>query len=65
MRRRERGREIDLERRALDHVDAIIGRRLQRQDRRADIAAHLHVAAGLAQDMRDRAPSWWICRSCR
>ena len=31
--RRERRREVDLERRALDHVDAIVGGRLERQDR--------------------------------
>ncbi len=51
--RRQRRREIDLERGALDHVDAVIGRRLQREDCRANIAAHLHVAARLAQDMRN------------
>ena len=28
-------------------------RRLERQDRAADVAAHLHVAAELAQDVRD------------
>ena len=30
-----------------------VGRRLERQDRGADIAAHLHVAPGLAQDVGD------------
>ena len=51
--RPERRRQVDLERRHLDHVDAVRGRRLERQDRGADIAAHLNVAARLAQDMGD------------
>ena len=50
----ERGREIDLVGRHLDHVDAARARRLQRQDRGADIAAHLRVVAGDLQQMRDQ-----------
>ena len=41
---RQRGRQLDLERRHLDDVDAILGRRLQIQDGGADVAAHLRVA---------------------
>ena len=50
----ERGRKIDLIGRHLDDVDAARARRLQRQDRGADIAAHLGVVAGDAQQMRDQ-----------
>src|SRR6267154_2290353 len=39
----ERGREIDLERRALDHMDTPRRGRLEREDRGADIAAELHI----------------------
>ena len=62
---RERRREVDLEGRALDHVDAVGGGRLERQDRGADIAAHLHVAAGLRAGYGRSAPSWSTCRWCR
>ena len=50
---RERGRQLDLERRHLDDVDAALGRRLQLQDGGADVAAHLRVPAGGAQDVGD------------
>ena len=50
----ERRRQIDLVRRHLDHVDAPHARRLQRQDRGADIAAHLGVVAGDPHQMRDQ-----------
>ena len=50
----DRGREIDLIGRALDHVMPRGGRRLELQHRHADIAAHLHVAAGMAEQMRDQ-----------
>ena len=53
-RRRQRGREIDLERRAFDDVNALVRRRLEVENRHADVAAELNVAAGLAQDMRDQ-----------
>ncbi len=49
-----RRRQVDLERRHLDHVDALGGGRLQRQDRGADIAAHLDVAARLGEDVGDQ-----------
>ena len=39
---------------ALDDVDAAVSGRLEREDRSADIAAHLHVASRLVQDMRDQ-----------
>ena len=52
--RRQRRGEIDLERRAFDDVDAPVGRRQQIENRHADVAAHRHVAAGLAQDMGDQ-----------
>ena len=45
-RRVETGGEVDLERRALDDVEAAGPRRLQRQDGLADVAAHLDLAAG-------------------
>ena len=50
----ERGREIDLVGRHLDHMHAAHPRRLQRQDRGADIAAHLGVVAGDLHQMRDQ-----------
>ena len=50
----ERGREIDLVGRHLDDMDAAHARRLQRQDRGADIAAHLGVVAGDLHQMRDQ-----------
>lgn len=50
----ERGREVDLVGRHLDDVDAPHARRLQRQDRGADIAAHLGVVAGDFRQMRDQ-----------
>ena len=50
----ERRREVDLVRRHLDHMDAAHARRLQRQDRGADIAAHLGVVAGDPHQMRDQ-----------
>ena len=52
-RRIETRREIDLERRAFDDVHPARVRRLQRQDRRADIAAKLGVAAGAGCEMGD------------
>ena len=48
----EARREIDLERRALDHMHAPLRRRLQREDRGADIAAELHVVVRRAEQMR-------------
>ena len=53
-RRIERGREIDLVGRHLDHMHPAHPRRLQRQDRGADIAAHLGVVAGNLHQMRDQ-----------
>ena len=53
-RRIERRREVDLVGRHLDHVHAAHPRRLQRQDRGADIAAHLGVEAGDLHQMRDQ-----------
>ncbi len=50
----ERGREIDLVGRHLDHMHPAHPRRLQRQDRGADIAAHLGVVAGDLHQMRDQ-----------
>ena len=50
----ERGRQIDLVGRHLDHMHAAHPRRLQRQDRGADIAAHLGVVAGDLHQMRDQ-----------
>ena len=50
----ERGREIDLVGRHLDHMHAAHARRLQRQDRGADIAAHLGVVARDLHQMRDQ-----------
>ena len=61
----KRWRQVDLKRRHLDDMDAVARGRLERQDRRADVAADLHVAAGLAQDVGDRAPSSSTCRWCR
>jgi hypothetical protein len=55
LRRRERRREVDLERRALNHMEAMVCGGVQRQDRGADIAAHLHVVARLAQDVRNES----------
>ena len=46
--------QVDLEGRALHHMDAIVGRRLERQHGGADIATHLDVAAGRLQHMRDQ-----------
>ena len=48
------GDKIDLVGRHLDDVHAPHARRLQRQDRGADIAAHLGVVAGDAHQMRDQ-----------
>ena len=50
----ERGRKIDLVGRHLDHMHPPHPRRLQRQDRGADIAAHLGVVAGDLHQMRDQ-----------
>jgi hypothetical protein len=50
----ERRRKIDLIRRHLDDVDPPHAWRLQRQDRGADIAAHLGVVTGDAHQMRDQ-----------
>ncbi len=53
-RRIERRRQIDLVRRHLDHMHPPHARRLQRQDRGADIAAHLAVVAGDLHQMRNQ-----------
>ena len=53
-RRIETRGEIDLIRRHLDDVDPSHARRLQRQDRGADIAAHLRVVTGDPHQMRDQ-----------
>ena len=50
----ERRRKVDLIGRHLDDVDPPHPRRLQRQDRGADIAAHLGVVAGDPHQMRDQ-----------
>ena len=50
----ERRRKIDLVRRHLDNVYPPDARRLQRQDRGADVAAHLRVVTGDAHQMRDQ-----------
>ena len=50
----ERGRKIDLVGRHLDHMHPTHPRRLQRQDRGADIAAHLGVVARDLHQMRDQ-----------
>ncbi|MGY4326159.1 hypothetical protein ACVWWG_000573 [Bradyrhizobium sp. LB7.2] len=61
----ERGREVDLVGRHLDDVDAAHARRLQRQDRSADIAAHLGVVAGNFRQVRDQRRGGRTCRWCR
>ena len=50
----QRGRQIDLIGRALDDVNAAGARRLERQDRGADIAAKLRVHAGRRGQMCDQ-----------
>ena len=50
----ERGREVDLVGRHLDDMHAPHPRRLQREDRGADIAAHLGVVACDLHQMRDQ-----------
>src|SRR5947207_7492372 len=52
-RRRKRGRKIDLIGGHLDHVGAACLQGAKREDRGADIAADLHVAAGGRKEMRD------------
>ena len=47
----ERGREVDLIGRDLDYVRATAARRLERQDRRAEIAADLSIVAGMLQEI--------------
>ena len=47
--------EIDLEGRALDDVVAAGARRIERQDRPADVAAERHLAAAHRQQMRDES----------
>ena len=64
-RRRERGRKIDLERRALDDVDSDPGPAARATGRPCRYCRPLHVAAGIAQDVCDRAPSSSTCRWCR
>ena len=51
--RRQRWREIDLERRTFDHMDAATRGRFKIENGRADIAAQLHIMSRLAQDMGD------------
>ncbi len=53
-RRVEARREIDLEGGALDHMETATARRLQREDRLADIAAERHLAAGGGDEMGDQ-----------
>jgi len=48
----ERGCEVDLVGRALDHVHAVRTRWLERKDRGPDIATHLCVVAGGGDEMR-------------
>ena len=50
----EARRQVDLEGRALDHMEAAAAGRLQRQDRLADIAAKRHLAAGGGDEMGDQ-----------
>ena len=50
----QRRREVDLERRALQDMDAARRRRFKVERRHADIAAELHVAPGLAQHVGDQ-----------
>ena len=52
--RMQRGREIDLIGRHFEHVDAAGCEGCERQHRHADIAAHLGVAAGAVDEMRDQ-----------
>ena len=47
-------REIDLERRTFDDVNAVRRGRLKREHGYADIAAKLNVATSLPQHMRDQ-----------
>ena len=53
-RRIERGREIDLERGALDDVHAPGRRRLEREDGGADVSAELRVVVRAREEMRDQ-----------
>ena len=53
-RRVDARRKVDLERRALDDVEATRPRRVEREDRGADIAAELNVAIRLLEKMRDQ-----------
>ncbi len=50
----ERRRQLDLERGHFDDVGAVVGRRLQRQDGGADVAAHLRIPAGFRENVRDQ-----------
>ncbi len=51
--RGQRRGELDLERRHLDDVDAILCRRRQLQDGGADVAAHLRISAGRLENVGD------------
>lgn len=50
----ERGTQIDLVRRHFDHMNPAVARRLERQDRGADIAAHLNIMSGFSHQVRDQ-----------
>ena len=50
----QRRRQIDLIGRHFQHVGTAGRERLERQHRHADIAAHLRVAAGAVDQMRDQ-----------
>ena len=50
----QRGCKIDLVGRNLQHINAARRKRLERQHRNADIAAHLRVAASAVDQMRDQ-----------
>src|SRR4029077_6198400 len=53
-RRVERGSEIDLIRRAFDHMDTTGLRRRQREDGGADISANLRIHAGRCRQVTDQ-----------
>ncbi len=46
-------RQVDLERREFDDMETVRRRRLEGQDGAADVAAHLHVLAGMAKNVGD------------
>ena len=55
------GHQVNLKRRKLENIDAVLHRRPHEECRCANISAHVHITAGDLERYARSRPWWWTC----